>query len=103
MNLKKFTLMIAVLMYSIKIFSQCSSTPVYCNPTFTNINTFNIGLQNVTFGSTINNSTTALGTAPNFLILQIYLFRPRQVEQLIFQLLMEAETQPKQEFLLTGT
>ncbi|MES2617609.1 MAG: PKD domain-containing protein [Bacteroidota bacterium] len=66
MNKKLTLFVILVLTYSTKILGQCYSLPSYCTPTFTNINNYGIGLQNVTLGSTINNSTTATGLAPNY-------------------------------------
>ncbi len=51
---------------TLQLNSQCFSPPNYCTPTVTNINSYGIGLQNVTLGSTINNSTTATGLAPNY-------------------------------------
>jgi hypothetical protein len=63
---KLLTFLLTILLFNSNLFSQCSTLPSYCSPSVTNINTFNIGLQNVTLGSTINNSTTATGLAPNY-------------------------------------
>lgn len=46
--------------------AQCYTGPNYCIATTTNVNSYSIGLQNVTFGSAINNSTSATGNSPNY-------------------------------------
>lgn len=48
--------------------AQCYSQPSYCMPTFTNVASYSIGIQNVTLGATtsINNTTVATGLAPNY-------------------------------------
>ncbi|MDZ4758915.1 MAG: GEVED domain-containing protein [Bacteroidota bacterium] len=46
--------------------AQCYSQPNYCIPSTTNVAGYSIGLQNVTLGSAVNNSTTATGNSPNY-------------------------------------
>lgn len=46
--------------------AQCYTVLTYCTPTFQQIAGVSMGMQNVTLGSTINNSTVATGLAPNY-------------------------------------
>ncbi len=59
-----FLLLLALVLQSTNANSQCS-TPTYCTPTVGSLNTYYIGIQNVTMGS-INNSTTATGNGPAY-------------------------------------
>ncbi len=65
--LRKLVTTILALLFFNGAFSQCFAPPTYCTPTTTNINNYQIGLQNVTLGtSMINNSTSATGSSPNY-------------------------------------
>lgn len=46
--------------------AQCYTGPIYCIPVTSNTANYGIGIQNVTLGTAINNSTTATGNAPNY-------------------------------------
>ncbi|MBC7383419.1 MAG: T9SS type A sorting domain-containing protein [Bacteroidia bacterium] len=50
----------------IEVHAQCYTSTSYCVPVVTNINNYNIGIQNVTLGSTINNSSVATGNSPYY-------------------------------------
>jgi PKD repeat protein len=64
----KIFLVIAIIMIGSlagKVNAQCSSQS-YCIPTVSSLNYYYIGIQNVTIGSTINNSTSATGNGPAY-------------------------------------
>ena len=62
----KMTLAMLLFLNFSKSNAQCYSGPTYCLPSTTNVNNYGIGIQNVTLGSTVNNSTSATGNAPNY-------------------------------------
>ncbi len=63
---KQLSLLLSVFVLTLsKMIGQCYTLPNYCIPTFANVNSFSIGLQNVSIG-TFNNSSVATGNAPNY-------------------------------------
>lgn len=66
-NFIKLTVLILLfLLNDLHVQAQCYSQPNYCTAKTTNIANYGIGIQNVTLGTAINNTTSANGTAPNY-------------------------------------